>query len=361
MFASGSKRTRLSPLLRLLRGIALLFLLSDSVGIAWAQPASDDAKSCASQDPNIVVPSCSALISSGQLNVSNKAIAYFNRGLAYLRQKNLDRAIADFDQAITLNPTLAEAYGNRGNAYFEKDEIGRAVADFSQVIFFAPKDLGGYSNRCRAYLRMGNVNDAIADCSRAIEINPGYAPAYVSRADAYETRGERDQAIVDLGKAIALDPQSPGAFFFRGRLLFFNGDLPNAIDDLRRTSELAPKSAYPALWYEIARRRSGLASGLSDAAARIDMASWPSPIIRLYLGQNTSDSALKAAEDANPSVQKEQLCEANFYVGEWMLQQGRKDEAARLLRLAKSGCGKNFIEYSAATAEVRSIEIDRRR
>ena len=38
-----------------------------------------------------------------------------------------DRAIADFNAALTINPNYAEAYNNRGNAYADKGDYDRAI------------------------------------------------------------------------------------------------------------------------------------------------------------------------------------------------------------------------------------------
>ena len=45
-----------------------------------------------------------------------------------------ERAIADFDQAITLKPDLTDAYYDRGNAYMQKGEKEKAIADFKTVL-----------------------------------------------------------------------------------------------------------------------------------------------------------------------------------------------------------------------------------
>jgi len=45
------------------------------------------------------------------------ASLYYQRGVAYERLKQYQRAIADYIQAITLNPKVAVYYGNRGNAF----------------------------------------------------------------------------------------------------------------------------------------------------------------------------------------------------------------------------------------------------
>ncbi len=77
-------------------------------------------------------------------------------------------------------------------------------------------------------------------------------------------------------------------------------------------------------------------------------------MVRLYLGQMTPEAALAAADDPDANVKQGQVCEANFYSGELALQQGKKDAAMRLLRLAAADCPKSFIEYDGAIAELRA-------
>ncbi|MCD6490503.1 MAG: tetratricopeptide repeat protein [Thermodesulfobacterium sp.] len=49
---------------------------------------------------------------------TNYAVAYYNRGNAYLNKGEYDLAIKDLTKAIELNPNYAAAYNNRGNGLF---------------------------------------------------------------------------------------------------------------------------------------------------------------------------------------------------------------------------------------------------
>ncbi|MFH1228693.1 MAG: tetratricopeptide repeat protein [Planctomycetota bacterium] len=54
-------------------------------------------------------------------------------------QEIFDKAIADFTEAISLAPKLIGAYFNRGGAYFNKRELNKAIADFEKVLELDPK------------------------------------------------------------------------------------------------------------------------------------------------------------------------------------------------------------------------------
>jgi lipoprotein NlpI len=66
---------------------------------------------------------------------------------------------------------------------------------------------------------------------------------------------------------------------------------------------------------------------------------------------------LAAADDTDTNLRRVQVCDANFYTGELSLLKGSKEEATRLFRLAASDCRHDFIEWSAAKAELKALGV----
>ncbi|MCX5712534.1 MAG: tetratricopeptide repeat protein, partial [Candidatus Omnitrophica bacterium] len=56
-------------------------------------------------------------------------LAYYNRGLAYLKQGKSAQAIPDFNKVIEINPKDPEAYRNRAIAYHGIKEYNKAWED----------------------------------------------------------------------------------------------------------------------------------------------------------------------------------------------------------------------------------------
>jgi lipoprotein NlpI len=171
------------------------------------------------------------------------------------------------------------------------------------------------------------------------------------------TKGDFNQIIVYYNAAIRRDPKDDDAYFHRGLANFYAGALPQALADLSQASRLDPGYAYYALWIDILDKRGNRPSPLAQAISRIDMTKWPAPVIRLFLGQTPPAAVLAAADDPDPNTRRGQVCEANFYSGELALQQGVKEEAARLFRLAAADCPHAFVEGPAADAELRALGV----
>src|SRR3954451_17544471 len=98
------------------------------------------------------IAGCTEVLGRGQSETqANRAIAYSNRSGAYRLKGEHDRAIADYDEAIRLNPDQAFTYANRGAAYRLKGEYDRAIADLSEAIRLKPDHASAYANRGEAY------------------------------------------------------------------------------------------------------------------------------------------------------------------------------------------------------------------
>ncbi|WP_373604433.1 tetratricopeptide repeat protein [Treponema endosymbiont of Eucomonympha sp.] len=68
------------------------------------------------------------------------------RGVVYLAKQDYIQAIADFTQAIRLNPNDAAAYHSRGSAYYNKSDYDRAIADLTQALKLNPNDANAKKN-----------------------------------------------------------------------------------------------------------------------------------------------------------------------------------------------------------------------
>jgi lipoprotein NlpI len=260
-----------------------------------------------------------------QLSAADQAVACFYRASAWGNKKDYDRAIADYTEAIRLNPQYASAFYYRGNAWRYKDNFERAIADYNE----------------------------------AIRLNPQDVLAFRTRGSAWRSKGDYNRAIADFTDAIRLDPRDAVAFRSRGNTQFLQAKFSSAASDFAQSQQLK-SDAYTALWLFLARARDG---GDSKAELTLntngmDERKWPGPVIALYLGNITPAEVSSQAVDSDVIKYKEQLCEANFYLGQWHLLHGESQQARTLFTQAQNDCPKNFIEYSGAVAELERLNVE---
>jgi tetratricopeptide (TPR) repeat protein/CHAT domain-containing protein len=90
--------------------------------------------------------------------------------LVYYNKKDHDRAIADYDRAIAIDPKHALAYNNRGLVYYNKKDYERAIADYNRAIGINPQYALAYANLANVYKAQARYADAEPLFKRALAI-----------------------------------------------------------------------------------------------------------------------------------------------------------------------------------------------
>ena len=204
----------------------------------------------------------------------------------------------------------------------------------------------------------GEPDAAIADYDRALALQPHYADALQNRALAYEAKGRIKDAIAGYGAALALQPGDAFALENRGRTELYAGQLKEAVSDFTQALALASGDGYAVLWLHIARATSGQDDDFEfrQNARSVDLATWPGPILSLYLGTTTFDN-LRLLVDAAPDQGRQTVwaCEANFYGGVLLRLEKSVESASEFFKQAETYCAPSAIERLAAKAELARL------
>src|SRR5262245_34142858 len=83
---------------------------------------------------NAWISACMVLAQGPRASGQERPVTYYQRGDVWLRQREYDRAIADFTEAIRLDRSYMLAYHGRGVAWSLKGEFDRAIEDFTEAI-----------------------------------------------------------------------------------------------------------------------------------------------------------------------------------------------------------------------------------
>ena len=188
--------------------------------------------------PDVRIRNCTMLIESSGENAKNRAVAYTNRGHLYRDKGDLDHAVADYSQAITLDPKLVPAYNARSRVYHVKGDLEHAMVDYNQAITLDPKNVLAHNNRGLVYGAKGDLEHAIADFNQVTTLDPTNAQAYNFRGRAYQDKGDLEHAMADYNPAIKLDPKYAQAYINRGHVYQVKGDTAHAAADNERAIAL---------------------------------------------------------------------------------------------------------------------------
>jgi len=83
-----------------------------------------------------------------------------------------EKAIAELDKAIELSPRSADAYFERGAARLKHRELDMAIEDFRTAIKLDPRHARAYLMRSQAYEALGDRDAAKQDRAKALELDP---------------------------------------------------------------------------------------------------------------------------------------------------------------------------------------------
>jgi tetratricopeptide (TPR) repeat protein/S1-C subfamily serine protease len=165
-------------------------------------------------------PAPQARLLLGQLSAEE----YVRRGNNRFNQGDYRGAIADFTQAIALDPRNAVAYAGRGAARNVLGDFQAAISDLNRSIAINSNDPIAYNNRGFSRFGIKDYRGSIADYSMAIQLNPRDARYYAGRGAAYNELGDYQTALLDLNQSIRLDSTNGIAYNNRG---FSNTNLRN--------------------------------------------------------------------------------------------------------------------------------------
>jgi tetratricopeptide (TPR) repeat protein len=240
-------------------------------------------------------------IESGTLSGDDLRAALTRRCAAYSLLRQLDRASADCDRALSIAPGDGRALALRSHIALQRAAFAPALADLDKAIGggLPAEDLGyAYLLRAIAHQALGDEAPAIADLRQATAIEPTLqklyqdigrellhgrpsdaldealaadpvtAYGYLDRGTRRLGRGQFDLAIGDFDAALAREPRLAEAFAARGEARYYKGDNDGALADLRQALDFNAKLSDAAVALAYAQYNAGDYAAAGAAFAR---------------------------------------------------------------------------------------------
>jgi tetratricopeptide (TPR) repeat protein len=181
----------------------------------------------------------------------------------------LDDAIAQYQEALRLDPSFAEAHNNLGVAWGKTPgRSSEAIAEYETALRLKPDSAEAHNNMGNAFLKLpGKQGDAIAQFEEALRLKPDYAEAHNDLGLAWaQIPGRLKDAIAQFEEALRLKPDYAGAHNNLGLAWTLTpGKLKDAIAQFEETLRLDPDFA-PA-WHSLGMAWLHLGNPAAAAAA----------------------------------------------------------------------------------------------
>ncbi|RPJ78665.1 MAG: tetratricopeptide repeat protein, partial [Deltaproteobacteria bacterium] len=196
-------------------------------------------------------------------------LTYLQRGINFVKKKEYEKAIQDFNKAIEIDHLFANAYVQRGIVYGLKKDHEQAIKDYTRAIEINPNHAEAYFNRSLSWSSLGDSAKSLADNEKAGTLDSQYlatpdegstdnAKAKEENQETYKidpkTRsclekgtllnkeGKYPLAIEEYDKVIKNYPDFASAYFYKGLALYNNHEDSKALDNFKKALELDPKN-----------------------------------------------------------------------------------------------------------------------
>jgi tetratricopeptide (TPR) repeat protein len=166
--------------------------------------------------------------------VHSEAAKLNNLGVAMMNQQLMEKAVANFDAAYRLDPSLATAELNKGIALLNQQKLPEAEAALQQAAAKDPGNPRVWYNLGLVHRGEGKTDEAIVDFQKALKIDPNDPDAYYFLGTFYSQQQNYAQAIEEFQHALKINPLHASAEFGLGRALQRSGKTDEAREHLKR-------------------------------------------------------------------------------------------------------------------------------
>jgi tetratricopeptide (TPR) repeat protein len=191
------------------------------------------------------------LPASGQ--AVDQAMIYLKKGNILFAKGDLDGAMANFNKAIELKPTLAAAYLYRGYTRRAQGALDQAIEDYDRATELDPRTTLKNRQVAQAYINHGQINKnkleaevAINAYNKAIKLYPDELHAYLERGEARILLEDFQGALADFNYLLGIKDHDEGrtalAYACRSFVKLLLGQEDEAKKDLAESLKLGNKN-----------------------------------------------------------------------------------------------------------------------
>ncbi len=165
---------------------------------------------------------------------NNLAVTYHRIGMG-------GEAIKNLSEAIRLRPGYLEAHCNLGNVYSSSGRYDEALTEFKIAISINPGSPLVHNDMGNLYAEQENIPEAILEFQESVRLDPGYLPPRINLGTLYVQQGRHEEALREFQEALRVDPELPEAYQGIGRVYYELGSLEKSANAWIRAVYFAPE------------------------------------------------------------------------------------------------------------------------
>jgi tetratricopeptide (TPR) repeat protein len=236
-----------------------------------------------------IAPGDNAVSNVTTVQTASQEDAYYHLGLCSIELEEYDFALLYLDEAILLNPKIADFHAEKGRALARLGDNVPAIESYEIALRLDPDHLpakqglalvktGGdevlqeqldqliadsaansqiYKQRGFYRMNHDDYKGAIEDFTAAISMDAEDSESYFYRGKIYYREKNREMAEADFSDAISIEPENPDYYLARGQARYVSQNLDAAIADFTVTISLDPEFASGFYHRGIALQRLG--------------------------------------------------------------------------------------------------------
>jgi len=225
----------------------------------------------------VVLLSLAMAAQSGCIIGHELAGVHVNQGQRALEKHDLDAALAEFQEAVKLDPQFAEAHFQLGLVQKQKGDLPEAAESLQEAVRLDPTKVEPIFQLGEVYRLLKKTTQAIRAYAMACDLDPRNFELWCRLATCYHQSGDLEKAVEAYQEAIGIQPKNAFVYSNLGAALESQGRMYEAIKAYKQSLEC---------------------EGADQAVVLVNLAT-------VYLNQDrwrTAHLALNKAIDINPNL-----------------------------------------------------------
>ncbi len=280
------------------------------------------------------------------LDLTDNPVVRTNLAIAYMRLREIDKAIIEVQAALKLDSKSGRAHHLLGKLLYMKGSYADALPELERSIVLE-SDLDAAYTLGMTYLRLKQLERARLLFEELLVALKNSVSAHLLFGRAYEETGFSAEAEQAFRKALAINDKAPRAHFYLGYVILQHGGserLPEARKEFEREVQLDPDNVYANFFLGVL---ASIDNNHANAIRYLQVTTRLNPSFGeayLFLGQSQAELGDAGAEKSlrraielttDISHNNYQIKKAHFVLGRVLLKAGRRAEAENELTIAR--------------------------